>query len=217
MTSATSAAVTFDPLAHIYRLDGEVIPGVTSILSAVGVSVDFEGLKSVGRTVEKAIELKREIGHVLHEDAHAYDDEDLDWYTVDPRVEPYLRAWATFREHSKLVPVTRERLVFHPVHRYAGTLDGIFAHPDGRTILVDIKTGDPADSGCAFQTAAYQAAFQAEHQECVIHERWGVQLTPGYQIPYRVFSYLDCWRDFATFQAFLTTFHHQAARRRRAA
>ncbi len=213
----TAAHITFEPVAHEYRRpDGQRVPGVTEILSAVGVSVDFEGLASMGRRVADAIDLKREIGHALHADAHAYDDNDLDWNTVDPRVLPYLTAWADFRENSGLRPTTRERLVYHHALSYAGTLDGIFVLPNNRRVLVDIKTGDPDDSGCAYQTAAYQAAYQAEHPDQPIHERWGVRLTPDLSIPYRVSPYAD-WTDFAKFSAFLTTFHHQAARRRRAA
>lgn len=212
-----SADVSFEAIGHEYRLpDGRRVPGVTEILSAVGVSVDFEGLASMGRRVADAIDLKREIGHTLHQDAHAFDDDDLDWSTVDPRVLPYLRAWATFRENSRLMPTTRERLVYHPTLGYAGTLDGIFVLPNNRRVLVDIKTGDPDDSGCAFQTAAYQAAYQAEHPDLPIHERWGVRLTPDHGIPYRISPYTD-WTDFARFQAFITTYHCQAARRRRAA
>lgn len=214
----TAADVAFEPVAHEYRLpDGLRIPGVTEILSAVGVSVDFEGLASIGRRVADAIDLKREIGHALHHDAHAYDDDDLEWSTVDPRVEPYLRAWVTFRENSRLTPTTRERLVYHATYGYAGTFDGIFEKPDGGLVLIDIKTGDPDDSGCQYQTAAYLAAYQHEHGlTSTLVDRWGVQLVPQRVIPYRISPY-TAWDDFARFQAFLTTFHCQAARRRKAA
>lgn len=212
----TASDLTFEPVAHEYRLpNGHVVPGVTSILRAVGVSTDFDALRASSGRIAAAIDLKREIGHALHADAHAFDDDDLDWDTVDPRVHPYLTAWADFRENTGLTPTTRERLVYHPAYGYAGTLDGIFLLPNGRRVLVDIKTGDPDDSGCAYQTAAYVAAYTVEHDE-PIHERWGVQLTPDREIPYRISPYTD-WTDFATFQAFVTTFHHQAARRRRAA
>lgn len=213
----TGAELSFDALAHEYRRpDGAVIPSVTQILGAVGVAVNFEELRTLSTFTAAAIELKREIGTALHQDAHAYDDNDLDWTTVDPRVLPYLHAWVTFRENSGLVPTTRERRVYHPTLGYAGTLDGIFQLPTGHRVLVDIKTGDPDDSGCAYQTAAYVAAYEIENPDAVIHQRWGVRLTPDRAIPYRVSHYAD-WRDFAHFQAFVTTFHLQAVRRRKAA
>jgi hypothetical protein len=117
----TSADLTFDPVAHKYRLpDGRLVPSVTQILGAVGVAVDFDLLAGLSHRVEQAIDLKRDVGRALHADAHSYDDDDLDWATVDPRVRPYLQAWATFRENTGLAPLTRERLVYHPIYGYGG-------------------------------------------------------------------------------------------------
>jgi hypothetical protein len=209
----TSADLTFDPALHEYRLPtGRRIPSVTEILAEVGVSTDFEALRLGSSRLRQAIDLKRDLGTTLHTDAHAYDDDDLLWETVDPRVEPYLRAWATFRENTGARPLTRERRLFHPLYGYAGTLDGIFVLRNGRIVLVDIKTGDPLDSGCQFQTAAYLEAFKAEHKEQLIHERWAVRLTPDHAVPYRITPYAD-WQDFARFQCFLATYTCQADRR----
>ena len=213
----TATDLTFDPVAHEYRLpDGRPVPSVTQILSAVGVSLDFEALAQMSARTAAAVDLKRDLGHALHADAHAFDDDDLEWATVDERVRPYLEAWVAFRANTQITPTARERRVFHPVFRYAGTLDGIFLTPNGRRVLVDIKTGDPDDSGCRWQTAAYQYAFAIEHPREHIDERWGVRLMPGRSVPYDIAIYRD-WRDWLAFQAFVTTFHYQAARRGRSA
>lgn len=209
----TSADLTFDAGLHEYRLPtGQRVPSVTEVLQAVGVSTDFEALRLGSSRIREAIDLKRDIGSALHADAHAFDDNDLVWASVDARVEPYLRAWETFRTNSGAVPLTRERAVYHPLYGYAGTFDGIFLLPNGRTVLIDLKTGDPKDSGCAFQTAAYLEAFTAEHPDQIVHERWAVRLTPDHQIPYRITPYTD-WSDFSHFKAFLTTYACQAERR----
>jgi hypothetical protein len=209
--------VTFDAALHEYRHVGtnRVVPSVTQVLKAVGVSTDFEGLSERSDRIRDAIELKRDLGTALHADAHAFDDNDLDWSTVDPRVEPYLRAWATFRENTGLVPLTRERRLYHPTFFYAGTLDGIFRTPAGQHVLCDIKTGDPDASAGMYQTAAYEAAYK-ESQLCRIDQRWAVQLTPDLKVPYRITNYSarqDAWRDFQKFTAFLTTYWEQACRR----
>jgi hypothetical protein len=188
------------------------VPSVTHILSAVGVSMDFDALMGMSGDMARAIEAKRYLGTAVHADCHAFDDDDLVWSTVNPAVEPYLRAWATFRVNTGLMPLTRERRVFHPGQFYCGTLDGIFVMPTGKRVLVDIKTGDPDDSGCQFQTAAYVAAYRLEHPDDIIDERWGVQLVPDREIPYRISPYAD-WRDYGAFQAFVTTYRCQAARR----
>lgn len=211
----TSAALAFDPTFHEYRLpDGRQVPSVTQILSAVGVSTDFEGLMAMSAEMSRQIEARRQLGTAVHIDCHAYDDDDLVWETVDPRVLPFVRAWETFRINTGLTPLTRERKVFNPTHFYCGTLDGIFLDPRERRVLVDIKIGDPEDAGGRFQTAAYEAAFAAEHPDEPINERWCVQLVPERKgMPYRVTPYTD-WRDFPAFAAFVTTYVNQSARRR---
>lgn len=209
----TGADLQFCKLTHEYRLpDGAWVPGVTEILSAVGVSVDFEELGGLSATTAAAIERKRDIGQALHADAHAFDDDDLVLESVDPLVRPYLDAWIEFRRNTGIRPLVRERRVYHSAWRYAGTLDGLFATPQGQVVLVDIKTGNPTDSGCQWQTAAYAEAYRAEHPEQRIHDRWGVHLKPGQIVPYQVHPY-DSWRDVLEFQAFTTTFYRQAKQR----
>jgi hypothetical protein len=212
LSSSSAKVLVFDPGPHEYRFDGQRVPSVTQILAATGVSVDFEELAGMSHRLGAAISDKRGLGTALHADAHAYDDNDLDWSTVDPRVEPYLQAWVTFRKNSGLVPMRRERRVYNPIYRYAGTLDGIFAKDAATSVLVDIKTGDPESAGAQFQLAAYQLAHELEPDHTTIHERWSVQLTPGRSTPYRVTRY-DDWRDFETWKAIVTTYHHQHARR----
>jgi hypothetical protein len=210
---SSSGALTFTPDTHEYRVGDQRVPSVTQILKATGIATDFDELAGMSDRLGAAIDEKRALGQALHADAHAFDDDDLDWSTVDARVRPYLEAWATFRENSRLMPLGRERRVFHPTYRYAGTLDGIFAKPRAATVLVDIKTGDPESAGARYQLAAYQLAYEAEHPGEAIHERWSVQLTPGLRVPYRVTSYLD-WRDFDTWKAIVATYYAQAARRK---
>lgn len=121
--------ITFEAAGHVYRrkVDGVIVPSVTQILKDTGVSVDFEGLSAMGQKRKHAIALKRDIGVALHADAHAYDDDDLELAAVHPEVRPYLDAWISFRNnYPQLRPATRERLVYHPELRVAGTLDGIF-------------------------------------------------------------------------------------------
>jgi hypothetical protein len=76
--------------------------------------------------------------------------------------------------------------------------------PMGRTI------GDPANAGCRYQTAAYVAAYLAEHPDEHIDDRWAIQLIPDRQVPYAITSYGRYWRDdYRTFQSFLTTYRSQ--------
>lgn len=219
-----TGALEFNAELHEYRIpNGRLVPSVTQVLRATGVSVDFEQLRSMSDATRKAVDAKRDIGIALHSDAWAFDDDDLDWQTVDPRVEPYLRAWATFRANTGIIPLTRERRLFHPTYGYAGTLDGIFLATsgplEGKRVLIDLKVGDPAHAAAHLQTAAYEAAYLAEHADESIDARWAVQLCPDRQIPYRITAYSpnperpDAWRDLQKFLACLTVYHEQPDRR----
>jgi hypothetical protein len=202
----SSALLTFTAETHEYRLDGRLVPSVTTILRATGVSVDFNAIRQMGGSRRDAVDYKRDLGLAVHADSHALDDEDLDWPDVHPEVEPYLRAWALLKAHRGLIPLTRERKVYHAGLRYCGTLDGIFSTADGKFVLLDMKLGDPADAGCQYQTAAYELAYRSEHPDARIDERWGVKLDPSLTIPYRITPYTD-WTDMKAFQAFVTTFY----------
>jgi hypothetical protein len=158
----------------------------------------------------------------VHLACHAFDDDDLDWRHVPDDVRPYVEAWAQFRENSRLRPLQRERKVFHPGILLRGDarrhLRGTV--PTERRILLDIKTGDPSDSGAHLQTAAYEAAHTIEHPDMVVHERWSVQLIPGARVPYRTTNYTarqHAWLDFSKFQACVTTYWEQPARLKRMA
>lgn len=219
--SLTVDDLVYDPATHTTLApDGTDVPHVTSILRAVGVSTDFEEVSSWSRRTAQNVQAGRDRGTAVHADCHAYDDDDLIWETVDPRILPFDEAWAEFRKQMALVPVLhgRERRLYHPTYGYTCILDGVFMRA-ARRILLDIKTGDPEDSGCRWQTAAYEAAWIATYPNQPIDERWAVQLTPGRRIPYRITNYSaqpDAWVDFGRFQSFLVTYNHQACRRRRA-
>lgn len=212
----TSSDLQFTAEDHAYRLpDGRRIPSVTQILRAVGVSTDFDELRASSSRLAERIDYRRDLGVAVHADAHAFDDDDLEWDTVDPDVLPFLEAWSVFRENTGLVPITRERRLYHPGLGVCGTLDGIFYReraPD-RRVLVDLKCGDPEAAAARYQTALYQLLWEAEHPNEPIAERWSVQLTPTLAVPYRITAYAD-WTDLATARAIVTTYFAQAARRR---
>lgn len=223
MTSAvafTAADLSFDKPRHQYRLpDGRLVPSVTTILRDTRVSVDFDAIAATSRIREEQIERRRELGSLVHDCCHAFDDGDLDWDELErtaPECAPYVVAWQTFRVNSGVEPLVRERMVFHQGQFYCGTLDGVFRLKlaTARRILIDIKIGKPEDAAAQFQTAAYHRAYEEEHPDEPIDERWAVQLTPERAIPYRITPYAD-WSDYPKFQAFLVTWREQADRRGR--
>lgn len=215
---------TYDASTHTTTDEhGLDVPHVTTVLGAVGLTTDFDELSRESRRMAGILEQARARGTAVHADCHAFDDDDLDLADVDPRVRPYVEAWARFRGDKGLIALAhaRERHVVHPVFRYAGILDGIFKQILGkRRILVDIKTGDPEDAAAHLQTAAYQGAWELQHPDELVDERWAVWLQPGLRVPYRVVNYsarAEAFEDFQVFLAALTTYHNQPQRRRRIA
>ncbi len=219
--SLTAADLSFDVATHRTTTPAGIeVPHVTRILGDVGVSSNFEDLACLSPRLAEQIAFRCALGTAVHADCHAFDDNDLEWSSVHPDSRPYLAAWATCRDNLHLVPLTRERRIYHPLYQYTGILDGIFlCETTGHRALVDLKIGDPEDAAAHLQTAAYEAAYRAEHPNETIEERWAIQLYPEFCIPYRIVNYtaparLEGWRDFQKFLACLTVFHEQPARRR---
>jgi hypothetical protein len=212
---------TYDEATHTSWLRGCQVPHVTSVLSAVGVSTDFASIVEAGGVRARHVEAARVLGSAVHHDTHAYDDGDLDVASVDVRVWPFLQAWISLRNNIGATPLSRarERYLFCRSLGYCGFMDGLF-QVDGKIVLFDIKTGDPEDAGCRWQTAAYQLAYEsimAElHEPARVDERWGIQLVPDARVPYRIHNYsaeADAFRHRMEWEAFLTTYRKQAGRR----
>ena len=217
--------VAYDPATHTSALpDGRKVPHVTEVLGATGVADDFAELRAISDYLGERVELAGARGRAVHADCHAYDDDDLVWETVDPRVLPYVEAWAQCRMDLNLTPVAhaRERRVYHPLFCYTGILDGVFeralASGAVRRILLDLKTGDPDSAAAHLQTAAYEQAWVRTFPHLPIDERWAVQLTPKTRVPYRVRDYTSrpaAPQDFGKFLACMTVYHEQVGRRSR--
>ena len=159
--------LTFDAEHHLYRLNGGVIPSVTQVLSDAGV-VDYTALPPHVR--ESALWR----GTLVHQATQLFDEDDLDWDTLDPELAGYVRAYADFRKHTGLTPILREHRGHNACWGYAGTLDIVGKVPDGRIWLVDIKSGGmPKWTG--LQTAAY---LELDNIPADLHaaERYALQL-----------------------------------------
>jgi hypothetical protein len=139
--------VQFDPIRHRYTDDsGAHVPGVTSVIVRAGL------IDTTWYTEESANRGKA-VAAATH-----YDDEgELDNDSVTPLVAGYLAGWRRFRAESDLKILAAEEIVFHPHHRYAGTVDR-HVRLHGREAVLDIKTGGPLPAH-GIQLAAYALAI----------------------------------------------------------
>jgi len=166
--------VTLDEASHVYtHLDGHRPPGVTTILGGVP---PWLGLYDQVPT--DLLEYKALLGRAVHDATWFYDEGTLNEARLDPKIAPFVSAWARFRVETDFEPFERERPVYHSTLGYAGRPDAIGRTPhDPQPVLVDIKTtAERAAVLAGPQTAAYEQAWLAERGETGVLTRWSVHL-----------------------------------------
>lgn len=123
--------LTFDPELHAYSVAGVRVPSVTQILAERGMY-----------DTRWFTEASRKRGTDVHTAIHLLAEDDLDWSTVDPQIEPYVRAYERFVNETRLERFAWELALYHPEKRYAGTLDLLaWMHDEPNLTLFDFKTG----------------------------------------------------------------------------
>lgn len=184
--------LTFNAERHEYRHNGSVVPSVTQVL---GPLYDWSMVK------EELLRLAAERGDAVHTATELDDLGDLDESSVDPAIAGYLEAWRKFRADTGFVPDLIEQRVYHPLHRYAGTLDrgGMLGK---RYALIDIKTSSQLHPATAIQTAGYAAAHLARGGR-PFQTRHAVKLQADGRYSLSP-SYTDQAGDFAVFLSLLT-------------
>ncbi|MGE0594576.1 MAG: PD-(D/E)XK nuclease family protein [Vicinamibacterales bacterium] len=178
--------------ARRHTADGQRVLSVTGILKAAGKAGNFDGARP------DDVALKAAIGRAVHDATHYYDEGDLASESAlqreivfRDRTVPgplaYLDGWKAFRRERRFVPTLLETVVFSRRWGYIGRLDRLGAVDTGRrTVLLDIKIGDPEAARADLQLSGYLEALLEEEPTLAIDlpERWSVQLTPdgGYRL-----------------------------------
>jgi hypothetical protein len=204
----------FDPGPHLYTLNGEHVPSVTQVLSAL---YDFDFLPPWRRTEV----LER--GRVVHDAIDADNRRDLDdaaFNRLWPEHAGYVAAWRAFREARRFAPIFCEYRVASIRHHVAGTIDAL-GTLDGVAALIDYKTGDPGYVATDLQTAAYfglavewanagDTGLADFFKRYPIVRRFAVQLKPDGAFRVEAYTNPTDYRDFLT----LAAAHHLIAGRR---
>lgn len=128
--------VRFDPVAHVYTVDGfGVLPSVSELMRPLS-SMEYAN----GDAYFTALAMER--GKRAHLAMQAYDT--LGVITEEKDIAPYLDGymkWLSSLPDGFRV-IANEQYVF--TDQYAGTIDKLIEAPDGKLWLVDVKTGDTA-------------------------------------------------------------------------
>ncbi len=150
MSPAPSALIEFDADTHTYRAEGRVIPSVTQVLEAAGIS-DFSGVPA------DILTRAQSRGTAVHQAAWYDDQADLDESTLDPAIRGYLEAWRRFRADNHVAVKLIEERIYCPMG-YAGTFDRLVDMPKFGEAMLDLKTGEETASW-PIQLAAYTKGF----------------------------------------------------------
>ena len=197
--SKTPSGLRFTAKGHSYRYRGRVVPSVTQVLEAMGLS-------TIHLIPDKHRVFALERGRLVHLACELYDQGRLKWATLDPQLAPYVRAWAKFSEVMDFVPYDIERRVVIGGGRCAGTLDVRGSAKHYPRLLIDRKCGGTEPPGTPLQTAAYQLGLGPDG---VDHVRATVLLKPTGEPKFLPADPTTNARDQGWFLAILTTYEVQ--------
>lgn len=159
--------LTFDEKLHQYRINGVVVPSVTAITSPL---FDFAGIP------KDILERKRQIGTALHKAIELHIADDLDMDSVDPAVQPYLKAFIKWVNESGFKPDETEKQVHSVLLKFVGTLDLNGWTAKGKRAVVDYKSTYSLSTVTGIQTAGY--ALASIEMGDKIEERYALHLKP---------------------------------------
>lgn len=188
-------SLAFNDERHEYRYSGTVVPGVTSLIER---AYDFSNVP------DSIMEYKSALGKAVHKACELEDLGTLDESTVATVVLPYLSAYRKFKAEAGYIEWHGiEERVYHPVHRYAGTLDrrGWIGGDYG---IADLKTSSTVHKACGLQLAGYQEAHKGDpdlHVKKPDWKRWVIHLKPDGK--YQLVPFNDPM-DWPTFVSCLT-------------
>jgi len=129
-----------DESTHTYTLDGRRLLSVTQALNILD-----------DRPKIDPFYLQR--GSMVHRATAYYDRGEFDDFTWDERIIPYVEAYMKFRQDTGFEPTHIELTQFHPVYKFAGTLDRL-GPLNGFQVIIDLKSGAPVPVDL-LQNAAY--------------------------------------------------------------
>jgi len=164
---------------HIYRLDGNIVPGYSQIIKELALS-DYS---HVPQAIMDAASL---FGDAAHKACELDDLGTLDMDTLSAPLLPYLQGWANFKEDYKaiVIPEWVERVSGSVRWRFGCKPDRVLDFPKGLGVT-EIKTTTTIMPSVALQTAAHKIVFEEETKKKIVL-RYAVQLAPEAPRGYRI-------------------------------
>ncbi len=144
--------LTFDERWHIYKLNGEKIPSVSTIMKPLSQAL----YRDVDEAVLNAAAAKGTAVHNAIESYILFGISD-----IPDQYAGYFEAFKDWWKENKPEVISTETQVYHKVLRYAGTAD-LLAVIGGERVLIDYKTSATVNKMLTgVQTEAYAKAFES--------------------------------------------------------
>lgn len=182
--------ITFEESKHIYRLNGIIIPSVTTLMKPLSDTV----YDSIGKDVLDKAARK---GTAVHSAIETYSNFGI--VDIDEENKSYFDGYIKFSEEHSLNTYGSEIRLYHKELLYAGTADMI-ADVDGKFTLIDFKTSySVSDMLCGVQLEAYDRALKSHSLDFKIQQKLIVHLKKdgSYQLHYFKINDSECWKVFA--------------------
>jgi len=181
--------ILFKEDTHQYFVDGKEYPSVTTILHSLN---DFSYVN------QDLLDRAAKFGTAVHKATELYDNNELDFDTLDPVLMPYIEAWDNFLHEYKPEILSVEQRIAS-MYGYAGTLDR-YVSIKGKRVVIDIKSGTVVPKYTGLQLSAYGQAITEGGG--IVDERYVVHLQP---YNYKVVSFNNK-TDFITFKSALNLY-----------
>ena len=171
--------VQFEPIEHVYSLDGKALTGVTSILAVIAkpflipwaVKLQYEyTLKNSTQDGTKYYITKDILETAKGEHTREKEEAGKRGTEVHTQVDNYFtkneypenfraRAIVDWIKQKGFKIVTNEKIVYSEKYWYAGTLDLLVQDQQGRYWIVDFKTSKNISAEYLYQMAGYEIAY----------------------------------------------------------
>ena len=178
---------------HEYRLNGVLVPSVTQVLKPI---TDYSHVDP------DQLERARQEGVAIHRMVELDARGRLAVSRLPEWIRPFYDGLQRCKRETGMVVFHSEHRVYHPVHRYAGTLDLHCGFPliDVPQSVTDVKRSFAMGRAIGPQTAAYLECLKATGQAKGSYRRFGLRFLPG---DYRLEPFEEPG-DFAVFLSLLT-------------
>jgi hypothetical protein len=196
--------LAFDEVRHVYRLDGTVLPGVTSILSVIHKPELMAWYGRLGTTeANRQRDAAAEHGTQVHAACEFIAKYWLGTHPsqdFEPWLLPFTDAYSSWLNANVNRVLAAEPRVASRTHGVAGSIDLVAEMIDGSTAIIDLKTGSMVPDTTPLQTSAY-GRLLLEQDGIHATRRIAIHLprkTPGELtvIEYPVETELEDWRLF---------------------